>query len=137
MSPSLRFLLFRVQIKQAASHSMIQLKTITSNGDTNSYSVCIKKYHGEHCVSALQPLGVCSGSLDKTNVFISNNVDPNLAKKEVGDLLFALDLFIKPTDECNCWLWLDSHLCLTALLSVMRDLNVIMVDPAKILHCES
>ena len=74
--------------------------TVTSSGDTNN-SVCINKYHGEHCVSALQPLAVCSGSLDKTNVFISNNVDLNSAETEVEDLLFALDLFIKPTDECR------------------------------------
>ena len=66
-------------------------------------NVCLNKYHGERCIVSFQSLTVCSsGLLDETNIFVSNTVkNPISVEKEVGELLFALDLYIKPSDECR------------------------------------
>ena len=61
--------------------------------------VCVNKYTGSLCHSALLS---CESFENGSDVFLSNSVlDQTKAEGEIGDILYALDLFIKPSDKCR------------------------------------
>ena len=74
-----------------------------SGSGSNATSSCSQRYTGRHCLSALQSLQECLfGDDTVTSIFISNNIADQLQlEDEIGNLLFSLDLFIKPSDECR------------------------------------
>ena len=57
-------------------------------------------YIGSHCFKALK---ACEESGNETeNIFISNRVMDQVSGEErIGDMLYALDVFIKPSEECR------------------------------------
>ena len=112
---------FIFQVTKEAENLTLTLlqndSVIFSSVEMNNMStnVCLNRYHGERCIVSFQSLTVCSsGLLDETNIFVSNTVtNPISVEKEVGELLFALDLYIKPSDECRSAVTL--FLCLYTL----------------------
>ena len=74
-----------------------------SGSGSNATGSCSQRYTGRHCLSALKSLQEClSGDDTVTDIFISGNIDDQIqVEDEIGNLLFFLDLFIKPSDECR------------------------------------
>ena len=70
---------------------------------SNVTDVCSERYTGQHCLSALKSLQSClSGEDNATDIFISSNIDDqSLSEDKIGSLLFSLDLYINPSDECK------------------------------------
>lgn len=65
------------------------------------HSDCHNEYTGSVCLSALQSLSACDED-ENSDVYISNSVtDQKNAEKNIGNLLYGLDTFIKPSDECR------------------------------------
>ena len=75
----------------------------SGNGFNLTEDICSERYTGQHCLSALKSLQGClSGEDNATDIFISSNIDdPSLLEEEIGSLLFSLDLYINPSDECE------------------------------------
>ena len=77
-----------------------------SSGSGSGFNVtdmCSERYTGQHCLSALKSLQSClSGEDNATDIFISSNIDDqSQLEEEIGSLLFSLDLYINPSDECE------------------------------------
>ena len=70
---------------------------------SNVTDVCLERYTGQHCLSALKSLQSClSGEDNATDIFISSNIDDqSRLEEEIGSLLFSLNLYINPSDECE------------------------------------
>ena len=77
--------------------------TSGSGSGANVTDLCFERYTGQHCLSALKSLQGClSGEDNATDIFISGNVDDqSLLEEEIGSLLFSLNLYINPSDECE------------------------------------
>ena len=74
-----------------------------SGSGSNATGSCSQRYTGRHCLSALKSLQKClSGDDTVSDIFVSSNIADQLQlEDEIGNLLFSLELFIKPSDECR------------------------------------
>ena len=66
--------------------------------------MCFNQYTGIHCLSTLKALTRCeSPDRGRSDVYYTSNIisDQSHAENEIKDLLFALDVLIKPSDECR------------------------------------
>ena len=76
-----------------------------SEGDDRNMSsgLCLNQYSGRHCLRALQSIAACeSPGSENENVYISNSVvDQDSAEAVIGNLILALNSFIKPSAECR------------------------------------
>ena len=62
---------------------------------------CVNRYTGTHCLHSLISFATCEVTGDDS-VYISNNVlDQISAEDSIEQLLFSLETFIKPSDECR------------------------------------
>ena len=73
---------------------------LTSGSGNQSNAVCLTKYTGTHC---LQPLRNClPGEQNTPEIFVSNLIDDQSAlEDDIDNLLYFLDLLIRPSDECR------------------------------------
>ena len=60
-------------------------------------------YVGEYCRGALKSLQMCiPGQMNSNEIFISNRLnDQSALEMYISELLFALDIFIDPSEECR------------------------------------
>ena len=76
-----------------------------SSGSGSGFNVtdmCSEKYTGQHCLSALKSLQSCLSPDNATGIFISSNIDDqSRLEEDIGSLLFSLNLYINPSDECE------------------------------------
>ena len=74
-----------------------------SGSGTIATGSCSQRYTGRHCLSALKSLQECLFRDDTvSDIFISSNIADQLQlEDEIGNLLFSLELFIKPSEECR------------------------------------
>ena len=73
------------------------------SNDTTTSS-CRNEYQGSHCSSALQSYTLCDSPASETSVVYVSNVlatDLETAEDGIGQVLFALETVIKPSDECR------------------------------------
>ena len=73
------------------------------SNDTTTSS-CRNEYHGSHCSSALQSYTLCDSPASESSVvYVSNALATDLetAEDSIGQVLFALETVIKPSDECR------------------------------------
>ena len=70
----------------------------------NMTGECYHEYTGSHCLSVLQSLANCESPerIAPDEVYISNAViDQKTVEEIVDNVLFGLDFYIKPSDECR------------------------------------
>ena len=64
--------------------------------------MCSNKYEGTRCYSVLLSLQICESIGTSSLVYISSSIlDQTEVEDEIEDTLYALDLFIKPSDKCR------------------------------------
>ena len=69
----------------------------------NMSGECYHKYTGSHCMTVLKSYADCeSPGRITTDVHVSNALmDQKAAENIVDNIMFALDLYINPSDECR------------------------------------
>ena len=92
-------------ILQRANSSVVDQKTFNNNTvGGNSTGQCSMEYSGSHCLSVLQSYAACESpeTASVGGVYVSSAVvDQMSGEDSIGQVLFALETFIKPSDECR------------------------------------
>ena len=73
-------------------------------GNTTNITVCKNVYNGGHCLEALQSYSSCDPATSEADTtYMSNKMvkEEGTAEEEIEDLIFSLDLYIQPSEECR------------------------------------
>ena len=75
--------------------------SLSGSGSKNqSNAVCLTKYTGTQCLQSLR--NCLPGKQNTSEIFISNRIDDQSTLEDnIGNLLYSLDLLIRPSDECG------------------------------------
>jgi hypothetical protein len=85
------------------SSSAINVEESDSDAGNVTDDICSNKYTGTHCLSSLEFFAACeSPDSEVPSVYVGDTItDQAMAEADIGDLLYALDLLIQPSDECR------------------------------------